>query len=347
MNARFASYSKAADGGPLKLDGYFGLDDRAVHNEWQRRMKRPVRTTGDIVTDEELAILGLAVSPPSRDEGARRYPLQGVGYNTNAFLAPDPTHSYVEMVNEGATEAMRLAQPIIGNKILIGYSGGADAMTEFLWRWPESRRHEIRCVIGIGDPSRRPGPTLLGDNPPGQGIAGRWAPEWVWPRYYNFCLPGDMYCCAPVPSLQPVFYQVLTRAELSFDFAVYLFNFFTSELGQILLGARKSDMPGAGVLSGIAGLVMPSGLVQAPMVLFGLLPTLINSLVSLIKFLATNDHGRYHEPNPAWGGSAIDRAVRVVTENVSSGLVFLFPGTWGRWDIGYPFDIGIRLYEMR
>lgn len=60
MLARFASYAKAADGGPLRADGYFGNDDLAVHQEWQRRVHRPVT---DNVSDDELAILGVVAAP--------------------------------------------------------------------------------------------------------------------------------------------------------------------------------------------------------------------------------------------------------------------------------------------
>lgn len=57
MLDRFSSYALAYDGTPLKVDSYFGQDDLAVHNEWQRRVHRPVT---DTISDEELAILGLA-----------------------------------------------------------------------------------------------------------------------------------------------------------------------------------------------------------------------------------------------------------------------------------------------
>jgi hypothetical protein len=60
MVKRFASYAKGADGGPLKVDAYFGKDDLAVHQEWQRRTHRPVTVT---VSDDELALLGVIAKP--------------------------------------------------------------------------------------------------------------------------------------------------------------------------------------------------------------------------------------------------------------------------------------------
>lgn len=60
MLKRFTSYAKAADGGPLRADGYFGQDDLAVHREWQRRAHRAETF---VVSDEELALLGVIAKP--------------------------------------------------------------------------------------------------------------------------------------------------------------------------------------------------------------------------------------------------------------------------------------------
>lgn len=57
MRARFRSYSLAADGGPLKIDAYYGNDDRAVQEEYERRTKQVV---DGVVSDADLAALGLA-----------------------------------------------------------------------------------------------------------------------------------------------------------------------------------------------------------------------------------------------------------------------------------------------
>lgn len=60
MLKRFTSYAKAADGGKLRADAYFGQDDLAVHQEWQRRTHRAVTA---VVSDEELALLGVIAKP--------------------------------------------------------------------------------------------------------------------------------------------------------------------------------------------------------------------------------------------------------------------------------------------
>jgi hypothetical protein len=54
--ARFPSYAKAADGGPLKVDLYFGYDDQAVQKEYQRRTNQP---QNGIVSQADLVKLGL------------------------------------------------------------------------------------------------------------------------------------------------------------------------------------------------------------------------------------------------------------------------------------------------
>lgn len=57
MVARFKSYALAADGGPLKVDAYYGYDDAAVQREYQRRTSQP--QTG-VVSDHDLAALKIA-----------------------------------------------------------------------------------------------------------------------------------------------------------------------------------------------------------------------------------------------------------------------------------------------
>lgn len=334
LNRKFASYSK------IKIDEYFGNDEEWVVSEAQRRYG--LNVTG--VADDAFLMRAGYIHPP------KRFPLQGVSYNTTAFLNPDPSHSYVDMVGEGAIEGMRLAMPMLAvPKVLLSYSGGADTASEVLWRWPADRRDEIKMVCAFGDPSRRPGPTLMGDNPPGQGIGGRWAPEWVWPVYYNFSLPGDMYPCSPSESLLPQLYQILVRAELSLEFATYLFGVLTSQLGPLLLGTLSSALPGAGALSGILSMVTPGlgarSTILDPMQLVMMLPAILSTAVAALKFLFTGAHGHYgDQPQPAWGNlTGVDKAAQLIIEKVPSATVFTFPGTWANWDQGFPFEVWARL----
>lgn len=57
MVERFHSYAVAANGGPLKADGYYGNDDAAVQREYESRTHQP---EDGIVSDHDLAALGLA-----------------------------------------------------------------------------------------------------------------------------------------------------------------------------------------------------------------------------------------------------------------------------------------------
>ena len=61
MVRRFARYAKESDGSPLRIDGYYGYSDEAVQREYQRRTSQTV--TG-IVSDGDLAALGLITKPP-------------------------------------------------------------------------------------------------------------------------------------------------------------------------------------------------------------------------------------------------------------------------------------------
>jgi hypothetical protein len=58
------------------------------------------------------------------------------------------------------------------------------------------RAGDLLKVITFGSPCRPPGPTLLGNNPPGSGISGIYTPEQFRSRTYDFVLNGDMYATA-------------------------------------------------------------------------------------------------------------------------------------------------------
>jgi hypothetical protein len=296
---------------------------------------------GVLTYDTKLA-LGVIVLPPKAP--TKKFVQQGVGTDTSAFLMGTTTHSYVDAINEQVAELNRMMLPLVGvPKIPIGYSMGADGVNHWLLQWPANRRDEIKCVVKFGDPSRSPGPTLLGDNPPGQGIAGLFTPDWVADRTFSFCMPGDMY--PEAVGLLPWFYQLLTRMALTLDFAVYLFNFLISQTGSILLGLTASGMTGAGALSAIAPLVTsgPSHTVGTdvlqPLTLLGLLPQIIPTLGALLSFVQTNAHYHYHDqPQPQWRGlTGVDCAAQIIQETVpGGGIAITVPGTVATWNDGPP-----------
>jgi hypothetical protein len=238
----------------------------------------------------------------------KKFRHQPVGYNTAAFLAPDPSHSYLEARQEGAAELLRLSLPTHEPKVWSGYSMGADVVSYALNQWPKDRAGEIKAVLQFGDPSRPAGPTLLGPDPGGQGISDNRPPAWVLDRYYSFAEPADMYPCSS--GLLPQLYQILVRAEASPEFAMYLFQMLLSSAGPLLLGTVASAVPGAGALSGILGMVTSGPLTQTsgPPNLFAMMlniPAIIQTIMTALKFLITGAHGLY------FTDGSVDRAVQI------------------------------------
>jgi hypothetical protein len=249
-----------------------------------------------------------------------RYPekvqLQGVGYNTSAFINPDPSHSYVEAVREGTAELLRLALPESRKKFISGYSMGAEVVARFLAAWPAERRDEIVGVITFGSPSRPPGPTKWGPDPGGAGISGFYTPEWARDREWSYTVDGDMYAEANSP-LMTALYNILTRMEFSTDFMMYLFQVLTSSLGPALLGLAGSFIPGFGALKGLLGMITPGDLdeTDGPPNLFAMvtnLAVIIPALIGALKFVFTNAHGRYWVDRIFEGMTAEDHAASVV-----------------------------------
>jgi hypothetical protein len=241
---------------------------------------------------------------------------QPVGYNTSAFLMGDPSHSFLDALNDGSAELLRLTLPDHGPKVVDGYSMGASVVTRFLNLWPADRASEIVAVIQQGDPTRPKGPTLLGNNPSGEGISDERPPAWVLPRYYSFAIDGDMYPCAD--GLLPQLYSILVRAEASPEFAMYLFQMFLTSAGGMLLGSIPGgNLLGAGALSGLMGLITPGPVSQTsgPPNLFAMILNIggiIQTLMTALKFVITGAHGHYGD-QPVFGGlTGVDRAVKIV-----------------------------------
>lgn len=264
----------------------------------------------------------------------KKIDVQGLGYNTNAFMiGNDPSHSYIDMINDGVSEGWKFAFNDHRLKVLAGYSGGAGCVVEFLRRWPLDRQHEIALILQYGDPNRPPGPTKFGTDWGGHGISEDFPPEVYLNRYYSFALPGDMYPNAE--GLLPIFYDILTRMEATLDFMLFLFNLMVSQLGNLTpfgmmglgLGGNAS-IPGFGQLAGLLPLITGGagggglgGLLGGLGGLGGLLgglggapstsapvaggqpinlvsmmlniPAIIISLKKLLDFMITMDHNHY------------------------------------------------------
>jgi len=181
MVRRFASYSKAADGGPLRADGYYGNDDAAVQREYERRTHQPI---DGIVSDGDLVALGISpvedargmpwlftvhgtgmadpLGPGIPADTARgvldKYRWQPIG---NYPAVPFPMKPSID---KGRAELVLQLEQKPGPLALAGYSQGAVVVGQVLKHdimAPEGRLHhrlkDVRKVVFWGNPMRQQG----------------------------------------------------------------------------------------------------------------------------------------------------------------------------------------------
>jgi hypothetical protein len=278
-----------------------------------------------------------------------KYRIQGVGHDTRAYLMPPDAPSFNRATAAGASEAIRLTnlipnEPIVG----IGYSMGAKTLRDYEARLTPQMQAQYKLSINFGDPSMRAEGSLLG-NDAGEGISREPHPDWVVDRYYSYSIDGDWYPRSR--GLLFFLYQVIARAELTLDFASWLFLVFPMQAMQELTGLKDSDDPVAGALSGLAPMMTTGpansvGALMNPLQLLTILPSLVGLLSDAVKFAMTSAHGMYGDPAHAfWDGmTAVDHAVKTIREKVPDGAtLLLFPGSWAQWNQGFQFDVALRL----
>jgi hypothetical protein len=337
----YPRYSRAIQHGVTESGVYddatrLAVTDLAMHINMTQQKK--LRTDG-VADWRVLVTIGAVTAAPTAP--TKRFIQQGVGFDTSAFLMGNPTHSYVDAITEGSAELLRLALPDLRPKVVIGYSMGDDAANHAMLRWPADRRDEIALYVGFGSPSRPEGPTLLGNDPGGKGIASVHTPDWLRDRAYHFTHEGDMY--ANAVGVLPQLYQILVRLEVSIEFAAYLFNVFATTVGRQLLGVAAAQVPGAGALAALRGLVTPgrvtttTGDIDLTAILANL-PAIVQTIAAALKFVHTNAHFRYHDmPRPFWRDmTAVDCAAQIITEKVPNAVVYTLPGTVDFWNNGPP-----------
>ena len=181
MVRRFRSYALAADGGPLRPDGYYGNDDAAVQREYERRTRQQV---DGVVSDADLVALG--ISPV---EDARTMPwlftVHGTGMadplgpGLPADTARDvlthyrwqPIGNYPAVpfpmkpsIDKGRAELVAQLEQKPGPFALAGYSQGAVVAGSVLKHdimAPGGRLHhrlrDVRKVVFWGNPMRQQG----------------------------------------------------------------------------------------------------------------------------------------------------------------------------------------------
>lgn len=309
MVRRYRSYALAADGGPLRADGYYGSDDAAVQREYERRTRQ---TQDGIVSDADLRALGLAATPPPPKPRHLGIVFRGTG----GIIGQD----YVSRVCQGAADLIEERNPdwpaSMGglppgapgtpsmNKavqigiaagareiqsgrsfVLGGYSAGAivaaklRAMLEPGQPLAEYRPNYV-CGFTIGNPARAFGHTYyLGAIPNGRGISDFNMPTstlgWDW---CDLAHPDDMYTNVPLGDagdIMTAIYQAVTDTQLSDPIGTL--RAIIAAIPKVLLEAGVSipllTQVGAGAMSGnpaaLAGVLLP--------VLVSTLPALIGA----------------------------------------------------------------------
>jgi hypothetical protein len=215
---------------------------------------------------------------------------QPVGYPAAGFLYPNRFMSYNESVALGVAELVRLILMNAGKFYLCGYSQGAEVVVRTLRLMLPGqplahRAGDLLQVIQFGSPCRPPGPTLLGNNPPGAGISGFYTPEAFRGRTYDFVLEGDMYATATDDTLLHLRYEALTALELDLPFALKILSLIQSNEFLELLNLANT----------------PETFVKV-----------FRTAIVVSDFLARNPHIHYHDWRSSNGSTGVDRAVQIV-----------------------------------
>lgn len=224
MVKRFRAYALAADGGPLRPDGYYGNDDRAVQAEYERRTRQPA---DGIVSDADLVALGL-ISPPRHtpmlftveghlssmwegpcaftakqleSEGVCRW--QPVGYDNTALPFRNQTgvEELVRLLSDttllpaGTPWGMAIFSQggIVGSKVFLDHVRPESGRLH--WRLPD-----LKGVVAFGNPYRQkdtiapwvPDPPHAGT----QGISDRRMTD-TPPWWMEHSRTGDLYAENP------------------------------------------------------------------------------------------------------------------------------------------------------
>jgi hypothetical protein len=222
---------------------------------------------------------------------------QPVGYPAAGFLYPNPFLSYNESVADGVAELMRLILMNAGQFYLCGYSQGAEVVVRTLRLMLPGqplahRAGDLLKVITFGSPCRPPGPTLLGNNPPGSGISRIYTPEQFRSRTYDFVLDGDIYATATDDTLLHLGYEALTPLELDLPFALKIFTLIQSNEFLALLNLANTPENFAKV---------------------------VRTAIVVGDFLIRNPHIHYNDW-PAFNGvTGVDRAVQIVATGSTGG----------------------------
>lgn len=258
-------------------------------------------------------------------ETGPRFVWRPIDYPAVGFLNPDPNTSYNESVTLGVTRGVTmLLDDITDPYDLVGYSQGAEVVNRIATYMLEQGRPPRR-IVTFGSPCRAPGPTRVGNNPPGSGISRLYTPRELRARTTDIVRnKGEMYGCAEEDTLLPEFYGLFTKAELSLPFGLALFRI----LGTALPLAGAIGGTSGGMLSMFGGLFGGKSNTLAEVIgevgatdqeidimkILGDIPGALKTALAVGEFLTTQAHTSYHLPAPEFGGrTGIQVAIDALT----------------------------------
>lgn len=211
MNRRFGSYSKRADGTPLREDAYFGLDDAQVANEWHRRIGLPGagNPAQVVVTEEQLCILGLGHllvplcltahgtgvtmwdGPPA--DVARALERMGKAKHQPIGNYPARPFPMWPSIMQGVAEVEVQVRRYPGRrKYAVGYSQGAVVMS-LAFKYGALGQDSLVRAFMFANPCREEG---VGGTPGAGAMTDRLVNTPGW--WHEYAHPKDIYASVPV-----------------------------------------------------------------------------------------------------------------------------------------------------
>lgn len=210
MISRYRGYALGLNGQPIKVDGYFGYDEQALQQEWQRRTGQA--PTGE-VTDRDLHRLGLLPTLITTHGSGQPDPF-GIGYPADIARRLlhlywwQPTGNYPasfvpmrDSANAGEREIDRfLADPGIvpGPVAMVDYSQGSicgGRVRNKIRAGTTRKGVELIGGVTYGNPMRPQDDYAGNVNPGGSGIDG--VLEARHPGVIHCAAKGDIYTTNP------------------------------------------------------------------------------------------------------------------------------------------------------
>lgn len=360
MVRKYASYWT------VPVDEYFGYADRDAVTETQRRLGVPQTGMADEDLQRRVGFLKGAPTPRSdtwvysaagsfapwfvgppfdvgeaaKAAGKNHQPLNYPASGFLGLMGGDPSVSYLDSIAILHQEFVRcvLLNPE-GSIEVVGYSQSADGLSkacaiEFADGGRLAhRRGDLKRLIFFGNPTRTPGPTKTGTNPPGSGISREYPPPWLQAITYDIVATTpvpDLYACAGDDTLVPLFYPLFVRAETELPFVIYVLQIIVPVLlnsfgfGLLGIGAGVPALAailglGSGMIGPLMGMLSgappPDPKIIQALSLQGLLSDIPKIIKTFIALVGIQTHNEYNLPKPEFGNrTGIEVGQRLVNE---------------------------------